>query len=130
MCLRMRMFIFCSSFQSERSQPRLREPTQLAVYGELKNIALSFQSEGSQPRLREPTQFAVYGELKNIALFGVRDDEHRSGKIACSHCGAGTLRAEKRRFRRKIEAFIQRRAVRLDCVCAQGGLDKLFRQRE
>ena len=51
----------------------LREPTQFAVYGELKNIALSFQSEGSQPRLREPTQFAVYGELKNIALFGVRE---------------------------------------------------------
>jgi hypothetical protein len=59
--------------RSLRSQPRLREPTQLAVYGELKNIALSFQSEGSQPRLREPTQFAVYGELKNIALFGVRE---------------------------------------------------------
>ena len=37
-----------------------------------------------------------------------QDDEHGSGKIACSHCGAGTLRAEKRRFRRKIEAFIQR----------------------
>ena len=51
----------------------LRSSTQLAVYGELKNIALSFQSEGSQPRLREPTQFAVYGELKNIALFGVRE---------------------------------------------------------
>ena len=45
----------------------------MAVYGELKNIALSFQSEGSQPRLREPTQFAVYGELKNVALFGVRE---------------------------------------------------------